>query len=328
MAYLNSAAIRIAVQEQLDGTATGGRAVSSGVMTTGIYADLPDEEQARRALVRPRFDVAVTSVKRVGPIGTVGSYQLLLCDVDVRSIYALTELERASDDDLDALRSTGTDDLDRIQQALCYGVTAPLAFTAAAVPTGILSGVMSEYLGGRLVKEDFASKRIEFLSQFRCIVKVSPAVGGAPAGSDPMLVWHVGVFGESLSTLPTRALNALNGQPTAYIGDVPVESAAFDGMRAAPPNTRIASTNGLQIRQRIDGSGGTTIVEFYRLRNGTWTSIGDVSLPAGGGGGAAATSSPGSVALATLEAGDTLAAVLVSAQTDGKDLTATITLGG
>ena len=91
MAYLNSAAIVTAITEQLDGTKTGVRAVTDGVLTSGIYGDLAPEEQARRALVEPRFDVAITSIKRAGPLGTIGSFQLLVCDVDGVAVEILGE---------------------------------------------------------------------------------------------------------------------------------------------------------------------------------------------------------------------------------------------
>lgn len=325
MAYLNSAAIRTAIEEQLNGTKTGTRAVTNGVMTTGIYADLPAEEQARRALVEPRFDVAITSIKRVGPLGTTGSYQLLLCDIDVRSIYALTEREKIDDAQLDTLRSTGTDDLDRIQQALCYGVTAPLATTSVGVATGIVSGVMSEYLGGKLVREDFALRRIEFLSQFRCVVKASPATSATVGSGGEASVIAPFYADGLLSSLPTSTLLALDGLPTTD-ADAAAGAGLFNGVRYAKPNTAIG-TGGIIITQRVDGSSGTTVAEVYRLRSGTWTSLGSVSLAFGGGGNASSTLTPTTAALRSFESGDVIACALVTAQVAGEDLTITIALG-
>ena len=94
-----------------------------------------------------------------------------------------------------------------------------------------------------------------------------------------------------LSLFPTSVAGALNGLATAQIG-LAAGAGSFDGFRQAFTGLLIDSTAGVGtapgiiMRQRVDGSAGTTTVEVYRLRAAVWTLLATVSLAFGGGGGA------------------------------------------
>lgn len=71
----------------------------------------------------------------------------------------------------------------------------------------------------------------------------------------------------------------------------------------------------MRLRQVVDGGGGTTAVEVFRRRAGANTSLGTISLAAGGGAFASAATVPASVALQTLLVGDILVCQFVTRQT-------------
>ncbi len=174
MATIDSAAICAAVVGRLKGTALGIRLPPTGTFTTGIYASLVAEEQARRALVEPRFDAYITAQSGRAVIGERGGTQYLTLRIAVRTIYALTETAKASESALDAVRAQGTANLDAIRQALMF----PEPDTSNPGPmrlAGIASGCMREQVSAALVRESFAERRVEFMSEFACTVAVSPA---------------------------------------------------------------------------------------------------------------------------------------------------------
>jgi hypothetical protein len=125
-----------------------------------------------------------------------------------------------------------------------------------------------------------------------------------------------------LSLYPVSVAGALNGLATAQVG-LAAGLGSFDGFRECFTGLLI-DTNGIKIRQRVDGTAGSTVVEVYRLRAAVWTLLGSVTLAFGGGGGASAAMTPASVALRTLLMDDVLVAVMVAAQTNGEELTASV----
>ena len=125
-----------------------------------------------------------------------------------------------------------------------------------------------------------------------------------------------------LPLFPVSVAGALNGLATANIG-LAAGDGSFDGLCECYTGLLI-DTNGLTLRQRVDGTFGSTVVEVYRLRAAVWTILGQLTLAFGGGGGASASMTPASVALRTLNQGDILACILVSAQANSEDLTVSV----
>lgn len=126
----------------------------------------------------------------------------------------------------------------------------------------------------------------------------------------------------ALALFPVSVAGALNGLATAQVG-LAAGAGSFDGLRECSTGLLI-DTNGIKIRQRVDGSSGTTTVEMYRLRGGVWTLLGSISLAFGGGGGAVAVLTPASTALRELKQGDVLVCILVAAQVAGEDLSVSV----
>ncbi len=175
MATIDAAAIVAAIQSRLDGTSTDLRVVAAGTLDGDIFDDLPAAEQARRALVTPRFDVSMISVTPRG-WGPLGDTELVDFRVAVRSIYALTTLHAASETALLAVRAQAADNVERIRQALQYpGSVGP----GAGNVTTLVGGALWQSFGARLVKESFADNRIEWLSEFggTAAVRVEGDVG-------------------------------------------------------------------------------------------------------------------------------------------------------
>ena len=134
-------------------------------------------------------------------------------------------------------------------------------------------------------------------------------------GDHPPYSWQAN---GDLLLFPVSVAGALNTLATTNIG-LAAGAGAFDSFQECFTGLLIDT---LSIRQRVDGSAGTTTVEFYRLRAGVWTFLVSVSLAFGGGGGATASAVPASVALRTLNQGDVVVAILVARQTGATDLSA------
>lgn len=71
----------------------------------------------------------------------------------------------------------------------------------------------------------------------------------------------------------------------------------------------------MRLRQIVDGGAGTTTVEIFRRRAGANTSLGTISLAAGGGVFATASTIPATAALQTLQVGDVLVCQFTARQT-------------
>lgn len=71
----------------------------------------------------------------------------------------------------------------------------------------------------------------------------------------------------------------------------------------------------MRLRQVVDGGGGATTVEVFRRRAGVNTSLGTITLGAGGGAFASAATVPATVALRTLQVGDILVCQFTARQT-------------
>ena len=96
----------------------------------------------------------------------------------------------------------------------------------------------------------------------------------------------------------------------------------FDGMR----EIRNAATISLLIlQQRVDGTFGSTTVELYRYRSGSFTrlhSAGALTLAFGGGNMARDTATP---TVTDVIAGDVIVCQLIAAQADGEDISVAVT---
>ena len=145
------------------------------------------------------------------------------------------------------------------------------------------------------------------------ILSVTPDAGsGSGAGST--FVWTAN---GNLNSYPLSTAGALDGAATAAIAS---EAGRLDGFRAVLAAGLIANPLapvpgvGTSLRQAVAGTSGDTTVELYRLRAGTWTLICSTTIGFAAGDGGVATSSPASMALATLAAGDVLIPILVDVQ--------------
>lgn len=90
-------------------------------------------------------------------------------------------------------------------------------------------------------------------------------------------------------------------------------SAMIDGSREIWNANQFIQT--MRLRQVVDGGAGTTTVEVFRRRSGVLTSLGTISLAAGGGAFDVASTVPASAALQTLQVADVLVCQFNARQT-------------
>lgn len=147
MAYLQTTAILARIREVLGSSAGTLRTVPSGRFEGELATGLPEETQALRALVNPRFEariIASAPAAATPPRG--GSIAIWQLTIEVRVVRTLTAIEQLDDDTRDALHALAVEDADVVAQAL--GFPGNLAATEAAASTDLVSGCLT-YVAGR-----------------------------------------------------------------------------------------------------------------------------------------------------------------------------------
>ena len=117
------------------------------------------------------------------------------------------------------------------------------------------------------------------------------------------------------------ALGALSLFTDAAVAGTFDRSASFGGSRIARTNLRIDE---IELVQGADGTALTTEIEVFRLRSGVFTFLGSASLVFGGGDYSIAAVEPATEALRERQIGDVLVVHFVSRQTDGEDVTVSV----
>lgn len=172
MANIASAAIVTAVEEVLEGALGTVRTLATTELASGTYPSLNDGERARRAMVRPRFDVQLTRVTRhPSSPSEKSSYGLYQIEVVVSCDYKLSH--EISEADRKSIRAQAITDAEQARQAL--GWPGNLTQTAAAVATGIVSGLLT-FEGFEVENEDFETRLLKTRLTFAGVANVTMAV--------------------------------------------------------------------------------------------------------------------------------------------------------
>lgn len=141
MANVNTDAVLTRVREVLEGDASATRAVALDTYLANLPPGLVSDEQSRRAMVNPRYDVRVVSLKphpSMPPTGSsLGLYTLELEVVTARQLTLIHNLSDTRRDDVAALAAV---DGDVISQALCYPFN--LFQTLAGTLTYLVNGCL------------------------------------------------------------------------------------------------------------------------------------------------------------------------------------------
>lgn len=179
MANIAAGAIMTAIRDVLDDAAGNFRTITATRFDGAAYEGLDDEEKSRRGLVRPNFDITLTSL---APHGSSpprnNSLQIYLIGVEVvvaRHIGPDEKLTAASRDTAKALAIT---DADVVAQALEW--PGNLTSDSATNATGLI-GAKLMYDGSELRRFDLADNRpglIETAHRFHGFVQCD---GDAPA---------------------------------------------------------------------------------------------------------------------------------------------------
>lgn len=140
MATLAARAIRRAVRECLTGALVSARSPSTGYASDDLFTNAETYTQLARAVIKPTFEVAVTSVGRQEDSpSTVNNILLYNVAVNVTVSYKLEDTV-LSPDVYDEVKSDAERDIDVFTRAL--GWPGAVAQTIAAVPTGLVSGLL------------------------------------------------------------------------------------------------------------------------------------------------------------------------------------------
>jgi hypothetical protein len=145
VANINAAAIITRVRELVDDASGTLRTISSSRFGESFYLEMKEEEQARKAVSGPKFDVRLTTIERhpsSPPIS--GSTALYNVTVEVTVIRHLNVNHAVIDANRDTILAASIEDGDHIMQALTY--PGNMTQTSAAVATGLASGVL-QYAG-------------------------------------------------------------------------------------------------------------------------------------------------------------------------------------
>lgn len=145
MAYLAADPILTRIREVLESGAGVLRTIASGTYYGDFHEGLSEQEQARRALTKPRYDVrAVSLTRNEASPPNMHSLGLKNIEIEVKVTRNLTFSEATADALRDDMLALAIQDGDVISQALGY--TANLATTTSGTATGLVSGVL-EYEG-------------------------------------------------------------------------------------------------------------------------------------------------------------------------------------
>jgi hypothetical protein len=140
MATLAAQAIRRAVRECLTGALVSARSPTLGYASDDLFTNSEPFTEMSRAMVKPTFDVAVSSISRQEESpSTVNNILLYTVAVTVTVSYKL-DAAILSPDLFDVAKSNAERDCDVFTRAL--GWPGALTQTLAAVPTGLVSGLL------------------------------------------------------------------------------------------------------------------------------------------------------------------------------------------
>lgn len=140
MATLAARAIRRAVRECLTGTLVTSRSPSPGYASDDLFTNAETYTQLERAMLKPTFDVSVTSVGRQEDSpSTVNNILLYRVEVKVLVSYNLDDIVLAAND-ADQVKSDAERDIDVFTRAL--GWPGAVSQTSLGTPTGLVSGLL------------------------------------------------------------------------------------------------------------------------------------------------------------------------------------------
>lgn len=171
MANIAASAILTAIEECLEGEIGSVRTFTATELASGTYPSLAPEEKARRAMVRPRFDVNIGDIRRHPASPPEKSNKAFyLFDVSIVLEYKL-EAE-IIEDDRRAIRAQALVDSEQARQAL--GWPNNLLETSDGTATGIVSGLLT-FKSGSPVSEDFERRLLTRRLEFEGIANVTMA---------------------------------------------------------------------------------------------------------------------------------------------------------
>lgn len=177
-----AAAIRQAVTDVLNGARGVTRVVAAGNMLAGVHEGQTATQRKALALhgATHRYDVELTRLRshEASPAGGTSNYRLARLNIAITVTTAAKAVIR--EDARGTVLAAIMSDLETAAQALAY--PGNLEFTAALVPTGIVSGLLSGPDGeGRfpecdIVSQDWAHQLITSRITASCVVNIAQAV--------------------------------------------------------------------------------------------------------------------------------------------------------
>ena len=141
MANINAAAILTRVREVVDDAAGSLRTISSTRFGESFYIEMSDDEQSRKAVSGPKYDVRMTGLERHPASSPVnGSTALYNVEIEVTVARHLNVAHAVIDANRDTILAAAMEDGDHIAQALMY--PGNLSTTTGGTSTGLASGML------------------------------------------------------------------------------------------------------------------------------------------------------------------------------------------
>lgn len=176
MAHINSAAIRGAITERLEGVFEDVRAMEDGEAEADLFEGADTETKAARALVRPVFSVSIPEIRK-HPDSPMGPTTLILYDVRiaVRAAYHLQgSIESALD--YEDCKAVAEDQADKFAQALTWPGSL-LECGATGRATGITSGMLvAQEPLYKVTRDDPENALFEIEQNYSATVRVDAAI--------------------------------------------------------------------------------------------------------------------------------------------------------
>jgi hypothetical protein len=177
MATIDAAGLIARVREVLSEAAGSLRTIAGDTYGGEYYDGLDDDEASQRAMVRPRFDVVISSVEP-HPMApprndSIGLYRVSVAVMVIRHIsldHQLTDATR------DAARAAAVADADVVSQALEW--PGNVHFSSASTR---IVGRKLDYLGSDVERFQLADDQpgiIETRHRFTCTVQVTQSTAG------------------------------------------------------------------------------------------------------------------------------------------------------
>lgn len=148
---MDADAILTAVEECLLGTIGSVRTVASGTFARRAYEGL-DLTLAARAMETPRFEVELRSIERTGAIGP-RSASVSVEEVEVLCRFVFSTDHELQDAERTSKRAEAAEKILTARRALEW--PGNLTQTAAAAPTGLVSGCLTADTGATVKREDW-----------------------------------------------------------------------------------------------------------------------------------------------------------------------------